>query len=128
MAFDVLSHFRVEEDILSALDNIYSRLSDNGLFLWYDLNAKTHYERLEADTQGFSSREREFYARKSGFEEVKKAGYYRNISIGKRSMSIYDMAREHNMFWLELSEKILFPLEYTINIRVYKKRLKQLIN
>lgn len=124
MVFDVLSHFRVEEDVLAALNNIYSRLSDDGLFLWYDLNAKTHYERMDADTQGFSSREMQFYARKAGFKEVKKEGYYRNISIGKRSKSIYYMATEHNMFLLELLEKILLPLKHTINIRVYRKQLK----
>ena len=119
-AFVVLSHLRKEIDVIQALKNIYDSLSDDGLFLWYELVSKSHYINPDKDTQGFNYREMTQYAKEAGFEEVARKSFSRTVWVGKKSRSLYYSANEHNIWLLELISKIL-PLRPTITIRIYKK-------
>lgn len=43
-AFVVFSHFSTEQEIVSALKNIYNSLKRKGLFLWYELNENSYWD------------------------------------------------------------------------------------
>ena len=119
-AFVVLSHLRKEEDVIKALENIYSSLEDDGLFLWYELVSKSHYINPNKDTQGFNYAEIKDYANKVGFKEIGRKSFSRTVWLGIKSRSLYYSANEHNIWLLELISRVL-PLRPTITIRVFKK-------
>lgn len=122
MAFVVLSHLRKRKEVLAALKNIYSALDENGLFLWYEINAKTHYCNPDADTQGFSAKEMEEHARKAGFILVEKRGLYRLISVPliNKSISTCYLADKIHFLLLE-AISVLLPFQPAIHVHVYKK-------
>ena len=41
-AIDVFSHLNTEEQIIRSLANIHNLLTENGLFLWYDIYNRNH--------------------------------------------------------------------------------------
>lgn len=124
MAFDVLSHIRQEKDLVQALKNIFNSLHNGGLFLWYDINAKTHFRNFDADTQGFSGKEMEKYALDVGFELIEKSGVHKLISIPliDKSMATCYLASKINITILEILCWLL-PFPYANNVRIFKKKV-----
>ena len=44
--FVVFMHFDTKKQIYHALKNIYNSLKKDGLFLWYDVNVKSHWDTI----------------------------------------------------------------------------------
>lgn len=89
ISIDVLSQLRKENDIFSALSNINKKLSPNGLFLWYEINAKTHHANFDADSQGFSENEMDKYAETCEMKLVEKTRIFGQIKCMGKSFSTY---------------------------------------
>ena len=118
-AFVVFSHFDTEKQIYNALKNIHDSLTQNGLFLWHDLNVKSHWDGPEnTDAWGFSEREIDQYASETGFKLVKKYGVYSHIPIINES-TIYLAKRIKNFLTLEILEKL--PFKKNNHVRIYRK-------
>lgn len=80
MAFTVLMHLEQEEDLRKTLHNIYLSLEDGGYFLWFDANAKNHFESPQnSDGHGFSLQQMKQYAGEAGFSLIYNKGYCRQI-------------------------------------------------
>ena len=124
ISFTVLSHFSTDEEIEKALQNIYSKRLDNGLFLWFDINAKSHkqHAKYNGDSYGFSGKEMDRYAERAGFKLVKSSGLFKRIPFINTS-TYYLAAKIKRLFWLEAIEGLLaFPLfSNAYNIKVYRK-------
>ncbi len=118
MAFDVFMHLRQESEIVSGIANIYNTLNDKGLFLWYDVNEKTHFSDDEDDGRGFSEKEMDYYACQAGFCLVKKKHVYKTMPI--YNTSTYYFAGKVDMLLLMILDKLL-PTKQTINVRIYEK-------
>ncbi len=124
ISFTVLSHFSTDEEIEKALRNIYSKILDKGLFLWVDINDKSHKQHMQynGDSYGFSSREMDSYAGRVGFKLVKGSGLFKKIPF--INTSTYYLANKiKRIFLLELLDHLLitplFPHAY--NVRIYSK-------
>ncbi len=117
-AFDCISHLRKEEEVISALSCIFECLKDNGLFMWYDINASSHFVEDDNDTRGFSIKEMDEYTSKTGFCLLKEQKLYRTVPI--YNTSTYYFATRFKVLTLMLLDKIL-PTKQTINVRIYKK-------
>lgn len=74
IASTVFMHLRKKEDVMAGLLNIKNKLADNGVFMWYEANADTHYAEDEEDGRGFSRKEMEEHAKEAGFKLVKSMG------------------------------------------------------
>lgn len=119
-AFVVFMHFATEKEILYALKNIYNSLKKKGLFLWYELNADSHWEgkRKNVDCWGFSAKEMDKYAVKTGFKLVEQQAVYVNFPF--INMSTVYMAKDIKNLWLlDMLEKL--PLKKGNLIRIYCK-------
>lgn len=91
--FDVLMHLKTEKEIKSALTNICNALSDDGYFLWFDPNQKSHFINREADGEGFSFSEMLTFSKDAGMELVDKTHLYKQVRIGKYYFSTYYLNR-----------------------------------
>ena len=57
-SFDLYSHLASKEELIAAIKNASDHLSENGVFLWYDIYAKNHYASSgNADSAGFSQQQ-----------------------------------------------------------------------
>lgn len=117
-AFVVLMHLRQENDVIRALKNIYDALSDNGLFMWCDNNVDTHFSHFNDDGRGFSAKEMDYYAQKTGFVLVEATSMYRQFLLGKGS-TLYNV-NESNVLKMLVLDKILKTKAVT-NVRIYRK-------
>ncbi|MBE5847928.1 MAG: class I SAM-dependent methyltransferase [Lachnospiraceae bacterium] len=122
MAVFVLSHIRTREDLCSALENIYSSLDAGGLFMWLEINAKTHYANFDADTQGFSHKEMDELAKRSGFELCAHKGIGKLISIPMTNSRINTLYMPGKMP-IPLVEfvSLLGPFPCAYSARIYYK-------
>lgn len=119
-AFVVFTHFSTEKEIMHALRNIHNSLKQKGLFLWYELNANSHFDgkRKRVDQWGFSSKEMDRYAAKVGFKLIKQHAVYVNLPFINKN-TVY-MAKDIKNLWvLEMIEKL--PLKKGNLIRIYRK-------
>lgn len=124
IAVDVLSQIRKEQDVLMSLKNIYNYLLEDGLFLWYEINAKSHYMNYDADTQGFSLEEMDGHASRVGFEVVAYKEVYKKWALfGKKFDTLYYVNDKGcGIVMMEILEKII-PFGECLNIcGVYKKK------
>ncbi len=123
LAVDVFSHLRKSEDIEKALNNVSKALADSGLFLWYDINAKTHDTNFEADTQGYSEEEMDKYARNNGFKLKYSNRMYGAIKVLGRSYSTYYNVNDkwRDIVFMEIIEPVLLKFNHLDNIRIYMK-------
>lgn len=117
-AFDCISHLRKEKEVIAALSRVFECLDDNGLFMWYDINASSHFVEDENDTRGFSTKEMDEYAAKVGFCLVKEHRLYKTVPYF--NTSTYYFATRFKVLTLQILDKIL-PTKQTINVRIYKK-------
>lgn len=119
-AFVVFMHFSTEKEILCALKNIYNSLKGKGLFLWYELNADSHWDgkRKNVDHWGFSAEEMDKYASKAGFKLVKQhASYVKFPFINKTTLY---MVKDIKSLWsLDMLEKL--PFKKNNLIKIYRK-------
>lgn len=119
-AFVVFMHFSTEKEIEDALKNIYSSLKKKGFFLWYELDARSHWDgkRKNMDHWGFSVEEMDKYASKAGFKLFRQFKIYTQVPVFNKP-TLY-MAKDVNKVWLlELME--MLPLKKNNNIRIYRK-------
>lgn len=119
-AFVVFTHFSRKYEIINALKNIYHALKPKGIFLWYEVNARSHWDgkRKNVDHWGFSTSEMDKYATNVGFRLFKKFGVYTQIPI-INIPTIYLAKNIKNIWILELVEKL--PFRKNNNIRIYCK-------
>lgn len=117
-SFDVFMHLKDEKDILAGLRNIKDSLSRDGIFLWYEVNAKSHFDNINdnSDGAGYSEYEMDDYAKQVGLELVFAGGRYRNYPLV--GSSYYYMSNKTH-YLLELLDKLPL-LPRTINYRFYK--------
>ena len=120
ITFVVFMHFSLEEEITSALKNIYDHLKKGGLFLWYECNEKSHWDgrMKDVDGWGFSVDEMDKYAEAAGFKLVEGYGIYPKFPI-INTPSVYLAERVKKIWMLELMGKLPFRKSY--NIRIYSK-------
>lgn len=71
IASTVFMHIRKKEDVLSGLSNIYEKLHENGIFMWWEANSDTHYVDYESEWMGFSRGEMIEHAESVGFKLIK---------------------------------------------------------
>lgn len=119
MTFDVLSHIRREEDIIKSVQNIYDGLEDKGLFLWFEINADSHFKNYEADTQGFSVEEMDKYATNAGFRRVYEKGYFKLLPFSNVASLYFCGGRLKNNL-VHIYDKV-FPGRNNNNLRIYIK-------
>ena len=119
-AFVVFMHFTTEKEILSALKNVYNSLNRNGLFLWYELNARSHWDgkRKNVDHWGFSIKEMDRYALKAGFKLVRQSSIYSIIPFINKP-TVYLVKSMKSILLLELLERL--PFKKNNVIRIYRK-------
>lgn len=120
VTFVVFTHFNSEKEIINALKNIHNSLKRKGLFLWYELSAKSHWEGKEKSVQqwGFSSNEMDKYALNVGFKLVEQFEVYTKIPILNISIG-YLIKNVRNIWLLELLEKL--PLKKNNIVKIYRK-------
>ena len=117
--FVVFMHFDTKKQIYHALKNIYNSLKKDGLFLWYDVNVKSHWNGAkDTDGHGFSGAEMDRYASKVGFKLVKSYGVYSHVPIVNES-TIYLANKVKNIVTLEALDKL--PFKKNNLIRIYRK-------
>ena len=120
LAFDVFMFLRTEENIFKALRNISNALCEGGLFLWYDINAKSHFDKCDCDSIGYSCREMDEFANRVGLELYAYSNLYKNISVFNKSRSTFYLVELLGDCLTEILN-YLYPGTPTINIRVYRK-------
>ena len=118
--FDCFMHLRKESEVIAAMSNVYNCLRDNGLFLWYDCNADTHFADDDNDERGFSISEMDKYATEAGFELIKKRKVYKEVPIYNTS-TVY-FAEKLSVLTIMLLDKFM-PTKQTLNIRIYRKKV-----
>lgn len=108
-AFAVFTHFRSHTEIKSALKNIYNSLNNNGLFLWYEVSAKNHWDGVKkyVDSWGYSEGQMDKYASDAGFKLVKHFGTYAVIPIINQSTG-YLIKNIKSLWLMEMLEKLPF--------------------
>lgn len=119
-AFVVFMHFVSEKEIVCALNNIYNSLKRKGYFLWYELNADSHWDgkRKNVEQWGFSADEMDKYASGVGFKLVKQYGIYAKFPIINKTTAY--LAKDIKDIWmLELLEKL--PFKKNNLVRIYYK-------
>lgn len=119
-AFVVFMHFTTEKEIMCALRNVWQSLKRKGIFLWYELNAGSHWDgkRENADHWGFSASEMDRYAGKAGFRLIKEYGVYVKLPVMNQS-SLYLAKDIKNIWALDVLEKL--PLKKSNLVRIYCK-------
>jgi len=116
----VFMFLRRDEEILSSLRNIKNNLKDDGLFLWFDANEKSHMLNPDNLYCGFSAKEMDKYTSEVGFEIVDKSYLFKNIEILNRRISTYYLVDKIGILNCELINKLFF-LKPSFNARIYKK-------
>lgn len=118
-AFVVFMHFSKEDEVKNALSNIYDSLKEDGLFLWYDTNVKSHWDSKErADGWGYSVKEMDKYAKEAGFRFVSGYGLY-SIIPGLKTSTVYLSEQIKQMWLLDILDKM--PFKKNNNVRIYMK-------
>ena len=117
---DVLMHIRQKKDVLSALKNMRDALEENGILLWYDTLAKTHFDEYDSECQGFSEKEMDMFANECGLELVKSMNFFKQISIGKHKFSTVYNINDNNKIFCRWIEKMPFGRS-VVTCRLYKK-------
>lgn len=123
VAVDLLSQIRKKEDVITSITNIRKALSIKGLFLWYEINAKTHEMNYDLDTQGFSEKEMDDYAAKCGLELVYTDRAYGAFTFLGHKYSTYYNINDgwRGIRFMEFIEPILLMFGHLNNIRIYRK-------
>ena len=119
-AFDVFMFLRERKDILQALRNINCSMKQGGLFLWYDVNAKSHFSDWQSDSCGYRKSEMDQLAMECGFELYKHKGLYKKIHIGRKETSTYYQFGKLGNLLTEFLN-VFWPSEHLINVRIYRK-------
>ena len=70
-AFDLFSHLTTKQQIIEGLSNVRNHLNEEGLFLWYDIYSKDHFDSPEnVESSGFSKDQMIQIAEEAGFKVV----------------------------------------------------------
>lgn len=105
MAFDLFSHFTEKKDILKCLEQCKKHLKPNGIFVWYDIHSKDHFNPPKnIDSWGFSDEQFQYFLSQSGFEIVSKKSYFKNYFF--KIHTLYQV-RRLPLPLIKLSEKLL---------------------
>lgn len=117
-AFDVFMHLSRKEEINKSIKNIYSNLSDNGIFIWYDAYSKDHFNSpLEVDSWGFNPKQMDCFCEEHGFRLLYETSVNKNILGKVQSIYLYKSLPE---YFVRLCEKI-FPGSPCNIVKVYIK-------
>lgn len=104
-SFDLFSHFSREEDILAVMKNIHALLEEDGVFLWYDIYSKDHFNSpKEVESWGFSAIQMKELSIKAGFQVTQK------VSLFKLFLNKYHSVYQAKRF----SPKVLSILEKVV--------------
>lgn len=116
----VFMHFSRRTEIAEALKNIYGALKNRGFFLWYDCNAKSHWDvrNKNADGWGYSANEMDRFAIDAGFKLFEQTGIYPRFPFINKT-TIYMIKNIENIWAWELLEKL--PFKKNNNVRIYYK-------
>lgn len=117
---DVLMHIRQEADLIRALENMGDVLSNDGIILWYDNIAKTHFDEFDADCQGFNEKEMDYFATQCGFKLIRNSRYYKQIRLGKHIFNTVYRVTDSNRGCLRIIESL--PIgSSVVTCRLYKR-------
>jgi len=118
-SFDLFSHIKSEEEIVNGLINLKNHLIDEGLFFWYDIYSKDHFNSpSNIDSWGFSKDQMIELAAKSGFELVYYKPFFKLFF--NRFHSIYQVKRFSPIIVLFLEK--LIPGSPGNMLLVFKKK------
>lgn len=121
-AIDVFMHLRKREEVIQGLKNIISKLDENGIFMWIDTAAVSHFIDNDEDHCGFSYVEMIELASEVGFEEIAKERIHPVIPfLG----STYYMSEKYSYLLCMALEKMRLFRKYT-NIIVYFKKKNEI--
>lgn len=91
-AFDIFSHITAKNEIIEGLINTKNHLSDQGVFLWYDIYAKNHFEPTKnVDSHGFSKKQMIMLAAEAGLSPIYSKSLFK-LLFGKYH-SLYQAQR-----------------------------------
>lgn len=117
---DVLMHIRRREDVINAIKNIRDVMKPGGVLMWYDTLADTHFERYDADCQGFSEKEMDTLTKECDLRFLKSYSLFKQIKIGKHIFSTVYHINERNVALCRIIEKIPFG-KPVVTCRLYTK-------
>lgn len=104
-SFDLYSHIAKENEIIAGLKNVSKSLASNGVFLWYDIYSKDHFNAPQnVDSWGFNKHQMIQLAQNAGFEVISTFSFFKKF-FG-RYHSIYQAHRIPAPL-LKLLEKVL---------------------
>jgi cyclopropane fatty-acyl-phospholipid synthase-like methyltransferase len=104
-SFDLFSHISSKEELILGLKNINKSLTDNGVFLWYDIYSKDHFNApFNSESWGFSIEQMKDLASEAGFE-IKSTNLLFKKFLG-RYHSVYQ-AHRIPIGLLQMLEKII---------------------
>jgi len=104
-SFDLYSHITSEKEILEGLINVNRSLSENGIFIWYDIYSKDHYNAPKnSESWGFNKQQMIQLAQNAGFEVITTYSFFKNFF--DRYHSIYQAHRIPTSL-LKVLEKVL---------------------
>ena len=106
LAWNVFIHFPSEVMIRKALQNIHKSLSENGVFVFFDAWAHSHFE-APSDSQswGFNPKEIIELAKSEGFTKLFRKNMFRIFPRGKHSEQYYGVVPS----WLVRGCEIISP-------------------
>jgi SAM-dependent methyltransferase len=117
-AIDVFMFFNTEEQIMNALRNINSYLNENGVFIWYDTYSKDHFSsKTNQEGAGYSPRQIEGYAEKSGFKKLFMFPIFKNLLWRYHSMYLV----KRFPFWLVILMENILPGSHGNLCYVFRK-------
>lgn len=104
-SFDLYSHITREDQIIEGLKNVNKSLAKNGVFLWYDIYSKDHFNAPQnVDSWGFNKQQMIQLAQNAGFEVISTYSFFKKF-FG-RYHSIYQAHRIPATL-LKILEKVL---------------------
>ena len=121
MACCVFMFLLEEDEILKALSNIYSNLKEDGCFMWFEVNNKSHFDNKHKKSElGYNACEMDNLAFRAGFELIDSMSLFKEVNIRGKLISTYYLYPRWGMSLTELINKIPF-LKPSFNARLYKK-------
>ncbi len=89
LTMDLFMHFKTQEEVSLALQNIHQALTPNGIFIFYDAYAKNHFETNDGqESQGFHPKEIEQLITQAGFSKLSEFHIFKTF-LGKYHSSYF---------------------------------------
>lgn len=88
VSFDLFSHLTTKEQIIQGLLNVFNHLKNDGVFIWFDIYSKDHFNsKTNTDSWGFSKQQMMSLATEAGFKIISYRTFFKNFF--NRYHSIY---------------------------------------